>query len=94
MRQKRSPAVVIALLLAACAGASAQEVARLAEPEGAPGSHQRGVYGKERAANEYGFWGGGSFSSPTVIGKTEGTRFGLVPFRYARVLARVENLAL
>jgi hypothetical protein len=95
MRQKRSPAaIVIALLLAACANASAQDVASLAEPEEALGAHQRGVYGMERAANEYGVWGGGSFSSPTVIGTTERTRLGLVAFRYARVVARGENLAL
>jgi hypothetical protein len=95
MRQKRSPAaVVIALLVAACANASAQEVASLAEFEGASGAPQRGVYGMERAANEYGVWGGGSFSSPTVIGTTERVRLGLVAFRYARVLARGENMAL
>jgi hypothetical protein len=95
MRQKRSPAaVVIALLVAACANASAQEVASLAEFEGASGAPQRGVYGMERAVNEYGVWGGGSFSSPTVIGTTERVRLGLVAFRYARVLARGENMAL
>jgi hypothetical protein len=95
MRQKVSPAVaVIALLLAACADAGAQGVASLTEPEASAGAPQRGVYGMERAANEYGVWGGGSFSSPTLIGKTERVRLGLVAFRYARVLARGENLAL
>ena len=94
MRQKMSAAFVYALLLAACAGASAQEVAGLSEPEAAPGARQRGVYGMERAANEYGVWGGGSFGSPTLIGTTERVRLGLVAFRYARVLARGENLAL
>jgi hypothetical protein len=97
MRQKRSHvAFVFALLLAACAQAAAQEVAGLTEAEGAeasPGA-QRGVYGAERAANEFGVWGGGSFSGPTLIGSTERTRLGLVAFRYARVLARGENLAL
>jgi hypothetical protein len=94
MRQKRSPVVVfIALLLAACANASAQDMASLAEPEEASGA-QRGVYGMERAANEYGVWGGGSFSSPTVIGTSERVRLGLFAFRYARVVARGENLAL
>jgi hypothetical protein len=48
----------------------------------------------ETSVNEFGFWGGGSFSSPTLIGATEGTRFGLLGFRYARVLARGESLAL
>ncbi|MBV9927040.1 MAG: acyloxyacyl hydrolase [Acidobacteria bacterium] len=87
-------AFVLALLFSVCAGASAQEVAGLAEPEETSGAHQRGVYGMERAANEYGVWGGGSFSSPTLIGSTERVRFGLFAFRYARVLARGDNLAL
>ena len=96
MRLKRShAAAVIALLLSLCAAPRAQEVARLAEPEGeALAAQGRGVYGFERAANEYGFWGGGSFSSPTVIGSTERVRLGLVAFRYARVMARGENMAL
>ena len=95
MRHKISPvALVCALLLAACATSSAQEVANLTEPEAALGAQRRGVYGMERAANEYGVWGGGSFSSPNVIGTTERVRLGLVAFRYARVLARGENLAL
>jgi len=94
MRQKLSAAFVFALLLAACADARAQEVASLAESAEAPGGQSRGVYGMERAANEYGVWGGGSFGSPTLIGTTERVRLGLVAFRYARVLARGENLAL
>jgi hypothetical protein len=95
MRLKRSPAAVaFALLLSVCAAARAQDAAGLSEPEEAAGAHQRGVYGMERAANEYGVWGGGSFSSPTLIGSTERVRLGLVAFRYARVLARGENLAL
>jgi hypothetical protein len=96
MRLKRSPAAaVIALLLSVCATPRAQEtVAALAEPEEALGVRQRGVYGMERAANEYGVWGGGSFGSPTLIGTTERVRLGLVAFRYARVFARGENLAL
>ncbi len=97
MRHKVSAAaLVFVLLLAACATSDAQEMASLSEAEEAAEtlSAQRGVYGAERAANEYGVWGGGSFSSPTVIGTTERTRLGLVAFRYARVLARGENMAL
>ena len=96
MRQKLSPAAfVLSLLLVACANAGAQEMASLSEPEGtSTGGQSRGVYGMERAANEYGVWGGGSFSSPTLIGTTERVRLGLVAFRYARVLARGENMAL
>ena len=96
---RQSPSLVSAafMLLLACAvpvlTARAQELSSLSltEPEGAA---QRGVYGTERAANEYGVWGGGSFSSPTLIGTTERTRLGLVAFRYARVVARGDNLAL
>ena len=91
-------AVFVALLLApgAGGGARAQEASGLiAEPEGAAAAQRAGgAFGMETAVNEYGFWGGGSFSSPTLIGKTEGTRFGLLGFRYARVLARGESLAL
>lgn len=95
MRQKMGrAALVFSLLLSVCAASEAQDVAGLSEPGEAPGARQRGVYGKERAANEYGFWGGGSFSSPTIIGATERVRLGLVAFRYARVVARGENLAL
>ncbi|HWS88725.1 MAG TPA: acyloxyacyl hydrolase [Pyrinomonadaceae bacterium] len=97
MRLKRSPAAaVIALLLLVCAAPRAQEVARLSEAEGetTPAAQGRGVYGLERAANEFGFWGGGSFTSPTVVGSTERVRLGLVAFRYARVMARGENMAL
>ena len=96
MRQKMSPAAfILSLLLAACATAKAQNVASLSEEaEGATVARQRGVYGMERAADEYGVWGGGSFSSPTLIGSTERVRLGLVAFRYARVVARGENLAL
>ena len=68
MRQQMSAAFVFALLLSVCAAARAQEVASLAEPEESSGAPQRGVYGAERAANEYGVWGGGAFSSPTLIG--------------------------
>jgi hypothetical protein len=85
------------LALGACGAARGQEASGLhAEEPGAAASAQRagGAYGMEKAVNEFGFWGGGSLSSPTLIGKTEGTRFGLLAFRYARVLARGDSLAL
>ena len=53
---------------------------------------QRGVYGFEKSANEFGVWGGGSFSSPTLIGTTEGTRLAVLALRFARVLARGDSL--
>ena len=96
MRRKMSRAVfVLAVLVSLSATLGAQEVARLSEAEEeALAAQTRGVYGFERAANEYGFWGGGSFTSPTVVGSTERVRLGLVAFRYARVMARGDNMAL
>nr|MBA3240552.1 hypothetical protein [Acidobacteriota bacterium] len=63
-----------------------------AEAESAQSSG--GPFGLEKAANEYGVWGGGSLDSPTLIGKFENARLGLIGLRYARVLARGENIAL
>jgi hypothetical protein len=90
--------VFVALLFALCAGggARAQETTGfLSEPEASAAAQRAGgSFGLEKSVNELGFWGGGSLSAPTLIGKTEGTRFGLLAFRYARVLARGDNLAL
>jgi Lipid A 3-O-deacylase (PagL) len=99
MRHGRvSHAGFVALLLALCAGggARAQEASGLlSEPaESAAAQRAGGAFGLEKSVNELGFWGGGSFSAPTLIGKTEGTRTGLLAFRYARVLARGDSLAL
>ena len=87
-------AVCFALALPLAASAQADFAHADPEEKGAQGAGapQRGVYGFERAATEVGFWGGGSFSSPTLIGATEETRLGLFAFRYARVLSRGDNL--
>ena len=102
MRHKGSfagPVFALLLAAAACAGVRAQAPSHLARPEPeepAASAAQRagGGYGMEKSVNEFSVWGGGSFSSPTLIGKTGGTRFGLLGFRYARVLARGDSLAL
>ncbi|MDT7689360.1 MAG: hypothetical protein QOE46_2119 [Acidobacteriota bacterium] len=84
--------------LTACATVRAQVVSsqlKRSESEEVSGTQSAGgAYGLEKSANEFGVWGGGSFSSPTLIGTTEGTRLGLLAFRYARVLTRGDNLAL
>jgi hypothetical protein len=97
----RFAGLFLALALAPCAGSGArgQEASGLlSEPEASSSSiaAQRagGAFGMEKAVNEFGFWGGGSFTAPTLIGSTEGVRFGLVGLRYARVLARGDHLAL
>jgi hypothetical protein len=100
MCPKRKPAGVFSLVLlalAACVPALAQGgvALRRAESEEVAGVQSAGgAFGLEKAVNEFGVWGGGSFSSPTFIGKTEETRLALIAFRYARVLARGDNLAL
>ena len=44
-------------------------------------------------ANEWGIWGGISFHSPTLIGKTPDARFVNIALRYGRVLASNESVA-
>jgi hypothetical protein len=88
------------LALAACApAASAQEeqesLARLDARAHATGaSAAQGVFGSERAANEFGVWSGGSWDSSSLVGRVEDARLGLLALRYARVVARGDNLAL
>lgn len=93
---KLSVTVVLALLaVAASARAQGTEAGFAASPTAETGAQNSGgPYGLEKAANEFGVWGGGSFSGPTLIGATEDTRLGLVAFRYARVLARGDSVAL
>jgi hypothetical protein len=91
--------LVAFVLLAACACARAQTTAAAGYAAAAPGAesgaqNSGGPYGLEKGANEFGVWGGGSFSAPTLLGSTERTRSALLAFRYARVLARGDSLAL
>ena len=56
-----------------------------------PDPLQAGTPYLDRGMNEFGVWGGGSFSSPTLIGTAENARFAVVGLRYARVLAAGAN---
>ena len=49
--------------------------------------------GIQKGDNEFGVWGGISFHSPTLIGKTPDARFGNVGLRYGRVLAASKTVA-
>ena len=53
----------------------------------------RSSEGIEKGWNEFGIWGGISFHSPTLIGKTPEARFTHLGLRYGRVLADSENVA-
>jgi hypothetical protein len=89
-------AAFVLLAFAACARAQTTAGTSFAAAPGAESGAQNSgsAFGLEKAANEFGVWGGGSFSGPTLIGSTGDTRLGLLAFRYARVLARGDNLAL
>src|SRR2546425_9411607 len=56
---------------------------------GAPSSSE----GIQKRWNEFGIWGGISFDSPTLIGKTPDARFGNIGLRYGRVLAASKTVA-
>ena len=47
----------------------------------------------EEDTNEFGFWGGGSFDSPTVIGTAEERKFFITGLRYGRVFAASKRVA-
>jgi len=49
--------------------------------------------GIQKHSNEFGVWGGLSFSAPTLIGKTPDARFGNIGLRYGRVLAASKTVA-
>lgn len=49
--------------------------------------------GIQKRDNEFGIWGGFSFHSPTLIGKTPDARFGNIGLRYGRVLAASKTVA-
>ena len=49
--------------------------------------------GIQKRDNEWGVWGGISFNSPTLIGKTPDARFGNIGLRYGRVLAASKTVA-
>ena len=59
----------------------------------ASGSGQSTSAGIQKRWNEFGIWGGISFDSPTLIGKTPNSRFGNIGLRYGRVLAASKTVA-
>jgi hypothetical protein len=97
LRGVRHFALALAALSATASAQEPEAVARLdahaAEPASEPAAAQ-GVFGAERAANEFGVWSGGSWDSPTLVGSAEDARLGVLGLRYARVVARGDNLAL
>lgn len=78
------------LLLAASVGVLAQVPDN---SSGTPGPAQPPGEGIQKRWNEFGIWGGLSFHSPTLIGKTPDSRFRNLGLRYGRVLAASKTVA-
>src|SRR5437762_870898 len=57
------------------------------------GSSQSSTDGIQKRDNEWGVWGGMSFNSTTLIGKTPDAKFGNIGLRYGRVLAASKTVA-
>ena len=57
------------------------------------GSSQSTPDGIQKRDNEWGVWGGMSFNSTTLIGKTPDARFGNIGLRYGRVLKTSKTVA-
>src|SRR5436190_8414230 len=78
-------------LLALVSGASAQtnKTSSSASSTSSPSTTE----GIQKRDNEWGIWGGISFNSPTLIGKTPNANFGNVGLRYGRVLAASKTVA-
>ena len=82
--------VALLLLLAFAPGISAQTNASSTSSNSSAQSTSEGI---QKGWNEFGIWGGLSFHSPTLIGKTPNARFGNIGLRYGRVLAASKTVA-
>src|SRR5260370_15403496 len=80
------------LLLALSAGALAQEP-NDSSSSSSNGGNPSPSEGIQKRWNEFGVWGGISFNSPTLIGKTPDARFCSIGLRYGRVLAASKTVA-
>jgi len=94
-RRPVSLSKVILLLLAFIPALSvaAQTADDSTSPNSSNSSAQPTSDGIQKGWNEFGIWGGLSFDSPTLIGKTPNARFGNIGLRYGRVLAASKTVA-
>src|SRR5882672_7778094 len=76
----------VLLLLAFVSSTSAQA------PDSSTKSQTPGE-GIQKRDNEWGVWGGISFNSTTLIGKTPDVKFGNIGLRYGRVLKTSKTVA-
>jgi len=87
------PAIFSCLLLLALSVvvmAQAPDSSSASAPAAGAQSTAEGI---QKHWNEFGVWGGISFNSTTLIGKTPDARFGNIGLRYGRVLAASKTVA-
>ena len=84
---------VVLLLLPMLVSTIAAQTADASAKSVASGSSQTPSEGIQKRDNEWGVWGGVSFNSTTLIGKTPDARFGNIGLRYGRVLATSKTVA-
>ena len=83
--------LVIPFLLATSLSIAGQTSANNSSTSTAPS--QSTSEGIQKRDNEWGVWGGISFDSPTLIGKTPNANFGNIGLRYGRVLKTSKTVA-
>jgi hypothetical protein len=74
-------------------------VNNLAIDDASPPGHAVDPYLRKKGDNEFGFWVGGAFQATTIFGglredEARGRKFFLTAFRYGRVVAANDSLAL
>src|SRR5436309_7025737 len=86
-------AALICLLILISSVAGLAQASDNSSSSNANGGAQPTSEGIQKRWNEFGIWGGISFDSPTLIGKTPDARFGNIGLRYGRVLAASKTVA-
>lgn len=88
--QRTTCSCLLLLVSTVVVSAQVDETSSSSVVSGAPQSTSEGI---QKRWNEFGFWGGISFDSTTLIGKTPDARFGNIGLRYGRVLAATKTVA-
>jgi Lipid A 3-O-deacylase (PagL) len=88
--QRVPPICLLVLILSVVVSAQAPNESSSSEANGGAQSKSEGI---QKSWNEFGIWGGISFDSPRLIGKTPDARFGNIGLRYGRVLAASKTVA-
>lgn len=88
--QRAACSCLLLLVSIVVVSAQADDTSSSSAASSAPQSSTEGI---QKRWNEFGVWGGISFHSPTLIGKTPDSKFGNIGLRYGRVLAASKTVA-